>query len=177
MQRFDKDPAHEFTMSHSTDGEALFFPDAEAVIFRMMRHQTMLFRFTPFNSSPQETSFNLRGLGSVIKPLEKACDWDPDREFRGQEKQAKEAAATELELIKERTTRLLDQTLPENRRLLAPNDLGHMGTPNVRLAVPALIQALADSNDHVKMVALDACAIQRVVCVNGSRTASPTVDQ
>jgi len=98
------------------------------VIFRMMRHQTMLLRFTPFNSSPQETSFNLRGLAAVIKPLEAACDWDPDQEARDEEKQgkeakegrqAKEAATAELEVIKERTTRLLDRSLPESRRLTA----------------------------------------------------------
>jgi HEAT repeats/Type VI secretion system VasI, EvfG, VC_A0118 len=154
--RYDKNEAQDFSMGHSTDGEALFFGNAKDAILQMLAHQSMLFRFTPFNSSPQETSFNLRGLRAVIKHLETACDWDPDQEARDAEKQAKDAEALEPELIKERTARLLDQSLPENRRLLAANDLGHMGTPNVRLAVPALIQALSDPNDHVRMVAAEA---------------------
>jgi type VI secretion system protein VasI len=163
--RFDKEPAKEFKLGHSTDGEALFFQDAEAVIFRMMRHETMLFRFTPFNSSPQETSFNLRGLRAVIKPLETACDWDPDQEARAEEKEAKEAKdgrkarevpPAELELIKERTTRLLDQRLPESRRLTAAHDLGRMRTPNVRLVLPSLVQALSDPSDAIKMAAVEA---------------------
>jgi hypothetical protein len=60
--RFDKDEAQVAYMSRSTDGEALFFKDAKNVIVQMLAHQLFLFGFTPFNSNPQETSFNLRGL-------------------------------------------------------------------------------------------------------------------
>lgn len=78
--RFDKEPAQQLRTSKSTNGEALFFGDAKKMITTMARHQTLLFRFTPFNSVPQETSFSLYGLSAVLKPLQEACGWDPEKE-------------------------------------------------------------------------------------------------
>lgn len=80
LVRFDKEPAEELHTGKSTDGEALFFHDAKKMIVTMAAHERMLFRFTPFNSSPQETAFTLRGLGAVLKPLQEACGWDPEKE-------------------------------------------------------------------------------------------------
>jgi hypothetical protein len=154
--RFDKEQAQDFNLGHSTDGDALFFEDAKGIISQMLAHQSMLFRFTPFNSGPQETSFNVRGLGTVIKPLQKACDWDPEKEAQEEAKKTTAAAALELQVIQERMTRLLDKTLPEHRRLMAANDLGLMATPNIKLAVPALVQALADPSNAMKMAAAEA---------------------
>jgi type VI secretion system protein VasI len=71
--RFDKDRAETMVMNESTDGEALFFRNPAAIIDTMTRHNEMVFGFTPFNASPVETTFDLRGLGEAIKPLRDAC--------------------------------------------------------------------------------------------------------
>jgi type VI secretion system protein VasI len=75
LLRFDKEPAKSYNASHSTDGEAVFLPGAVGLIRTMAKHERMLFRFTPFNSPPQETTFDLRGLNAALSPLKKACGW------------------------------------------------------------------------------------------------------
>lgn len=73
--RFDKDKATKVQMTKSTDGEALFFEPSVGFIKSMLDHSTLLFEFTPFNSSPAMTSFDLRGLAEAIKPLRETCGW------------------------------------------------------------------------------------------------------
>lgn len=72
--RYDKDEAFDVKMDQSTDGEALFFPEPYGTIAAMLGHETMQIRFTPFNESPQETSFDLRGLEEHTPALAKACE-------------------------------------------------------------------------------------------------------
>ena len=71
--RFDSQEASSLIAKHSTDGEALFFQDSQTIIDQMLQYEMMVFGFTPFNSNPVETSFNLRGLNEAIKPLQEAC--------------------------------------------------------------------------------------------------------
>jgi type VI secretion system protein VasI len=71
--RLDANPALTIKMSHSTDGNALFFPEPEKMVSTLNGRETMLFEFTPFNAPPDETSFNLRGISEAIKPLRDAC--------------------------------------------------------------------------------------------------------
>jgi len=73
--RFDKDPAIWIVMAESTDGKGLFFRDSVSTIRDMLEHEQMIFSFTPFNASPVETTFDLRGLDLVITPLQDACGW------------------------------------------------------------------------------------------------------
>lgn len=73
--RFGEDPAGTLQLSKSTDGEALFFPEPVNLMKGMLSYDTMLFRFTPFNSSPVMTRFDLRGLRDAITPLREACHW------------------------------------------------------------------------------------------------------
>jgi len=73
--RFDKDSATTEKLGHSTDGKALFFQSPKSIINAMLAHDTLLFGFTPFNASPVETSFDLRGLKGVIGQLKQACQW------------------------------------------------------------------------------------------------------
>ena len=73
--RLDKDPAKSYRTNQSTDGESLFLPGSTAFIRTLAKHEKMLFRFTPFNSDPQETTFDLRGLEKALAPLKKACGW------------------------------------------------------------------------------------------------------
>jgi hypothetical protein len=77
LVRFDKEPPLQWTAGRSTDNEALFLEYPKEAIWKMMGHHSMLFRFTPFNSSPQETSFTLTGLAAAVEPLLAACGWDP----------------------------------------------------------------------------------------------------
>jgi type VI secretion system protein VasI len=73
--RFDKEPAINVWAGKSTDGEALFLPSTIDRIRKMSKSESMLFRFTPYHSSPQETEFDLRGLSFVLPYLQEACGW------------------------------------------------------------------------------------------------------
>lgn len=73
--RYDRSDALQIWMNESTDNKALFFPNPISEIKRMMNHQTMLFQFSPFNSSPTMTTFNIGGLSEAIEPLREACHW------------------------------------------------------------------------------------------------------
>jgi type VI secretion system protein VasI len=72
--RFDKDKATSEVMDESTDHNALFFKRPTNIIAMMFEHQTLLFQFTPFNSSPVITTFNLTGAKQAVHSLEVACD-------------------------------------------------------------------------------------------------------
>jgi len=71
--RFNSGQAEQIITSHSTEGEAVFFPNAQYMISRMLQSETMVFGFTPFNAPPVETSFDVHGLNEAIKPLQEAC--------------------------------------------------------------------------------------------------------
>jgi hypothetical protein len=71
--RFDSQEAASLISDHSTDGKGLFFHDPQTIIDQMLQHEKMVFGFTPFNSNPVETSFDLRGLNEAIKPLQDSC--------------------------------------------------------------------------------------------------------
>ena len=73
--RFDDDRAFQEKFGVSTDGDAVFFPDHVGYAKRMLEHQRLLIQFTPSNSSPQLTTFNLEGLQDHIAPLREACRW------------------------------------------------------------------------------------------------------
>jgi type VI secretion system protein VasI len=73
--RIDKQPAFKLAAGKSTDGEALFLPQATTQIKRFMSGQTLLFQFIPFNSSSQMATFDVRGLAEALKPLRDACKW------------------------------------------------------------------------------------------------------
>jgi hypothetical protein len=71
--RFDKDAAITKNADQSTDHTTLFFPDPEPTIASMLKHEQMIFGFTPFNSSPVEMTFDLRGLSELIGQVNEAC--------------------------------------------------------------------------------------------------------
>jgi len=71
--RYDKDPAFQTKMGHSTSGDALFFNNSNEVLVEMVKHKTMVFGFTPFSASPVQTSFDLIQLREKIQPLLNAC--------------------------------------------------------------------------------------------------------
>jgi type VI secretion system protein VasI len=71
--RFDKESAKTDIASKSTDNLALFLDGPQTYIAAMLKHDEMVFGFTPFNGSPAETTFDLRGLSEAIKPLREVC--------------------------------------------------------------------------------------------------------
>lgn len=72
--RMDDGAAETLNTMRSTDDEALFFENATQLISRLESAERLLFQFTPFNASPTETSFDLRGLSEVLPQLRAACD-------------------------------------------------------------------------------------------------------
>jgi len=71
--RFDSDTAQSVNADKSTDGEALFLPNPQQYITTLLKHDRMMFGFTPFNESPKDMIFDLRGLSEAVKPLNDAC--------------------------------------------------------------------------------------------------------
>tara|TARA_Y100000031_G_C8162415_1_gene357680 strand:- start:600 stop:1100 length:501 start_codon:yes stop_codon:yes gene_type:complete len=71
--RYDKEPAFQTKMGHSTSGDALFFKKPNEVLLEMVKHKTMVFGFTPFNASPVQTSFDLTEIRENIQPLINSC--------------------------------------------------------------------------------------------------------
>lgn len=78
--RFDKDVATPWKTDKSSAGDVVIFQEPKRLIMRLLQHETVLLQFTPFNSTPQLTSFTLRGLSAAIDPLYAACGWSPKSE-------------------------------------------------------------------------------------------------
>lgn len=72
--RFDQGEAVTMTANESTKGDALFFQNPVEMIELMLQSKEMVFEFTPFNANPAVTTFDLRGLESVITPLKQSCE-------------------------------------------------------------------------------------------------------
>lgn len=73
--RFDQAKAISSRFSKSTDGEALFAPNAISLIREMLTDQTMIFEFSPYNSGRATASFQISGIETKIGELRKACQW------------------------------------------------------------------------------------------------------
>lgn len=72
--RLDKKPATSVTADAATSNDALFLGGA-AMAKRFLGHTTLVFRFTPYNSPPQDATFDLTGIGEAVKPVKEACGW------------------------------------------------------------------------------------------------------
>jgi hypothetical protein len=75
--RLDSMPAFSQEWAKSTDGEALFAPNPIALAKGLAHTSTLLYEFTPFNSSPQQTTFELKGIANHLSKVSGACDWKP----------------------------------------------------------------------------------------------------
>jgi type VI secretion system protein VasI len=73
--RIDDGPTVSYSMSESTDGEALFVPQPIGKLKQWEGKQKLTFEFTPFNSSPQTTTFAIAGMKNALAPLRAACKW------------------------------------------------------------------------------------------------------
>lgn len=76
--RIDDKKADKLRMLSSTDNKALgLWSGGSAIPFakRLIAGSKVVFRVTPFNQSPVEVTFDLKGLDEAIKPLQQACNW------------------------------------------------------------------------------------------------------
>lgn len=72
---FDDEPASVERWPDSVEHDALFAPDADAFLRRLMRARTLTFGFSPHNATPAEVRFNVSGLDALIQPAAKQCGW------------------------------------------------------------------------------------------------------
>jgi type VI secretion system protein VasI len=70
----DREP-YTYDWRVSTTHDALFAPDAIRISKRMAKADTMRFRFTPYEYSPQVATFDVHGLDPALVELREACDW------------------------------------------------------------------------------------------------------
>jgi len=73
--RFDEEKKFSERWSESNSSDALFAPNPIKLIKKIAESQTMLFRFVPFNASPQIIRFDIRGFDKHIGLVRRTCDW------------------------------------------------------------------------------------------------------
>ena len=73
--RFDDDAAFTVRAGESTDGESLFLPSPISIIKQMPEHDHLLFQFTPFDSDPGYSIFDLAGALGNVEELRATCGW------------------------------------------------------------------------------------------------------
>lgn len=71
--RYGNDPPVSVTMSESTTGEAMFFPNGRATVRNLLAVDRLVVGFTPFNANPVEAVFDLTGIETAIRPLFDEC--------------------------------------------------------------------------------------------------------
>ncbi len=76
--RIDDLPAKTRGFSASSNNKALGLWSGGAsipFIKRLLGHDKLIMRFTPYSESPETVTFNIAGLNEKIKPLREACNW------------------------------------------------------------------------------------------------------
>lgn len=71
--RFDGGALSTETLSVSTDNTALFFGRPASFITEAQKHTSLAFEFTPYQSGPQETTFDLTGLNTALEAMVGSC--------------------------------------------------------------------------------------------------------
>jgi len=71
--RFGKEKAATIRMDRSTEGDALFWPDAEANIAKLLEVDRLAVQFSPKGFEPVILEFDLRGLAQAHPQLAEAC--------------------------------------------------------------------------------------------------------
>ena len=73
--RFDSDEAYSLRAGEATNGKTLFLPSPISLIRQMTEKSQLLFAFTPYNSDPGYTTFDLAGVSLHIEELREKCNW------------------------------------------------------------------------------------------------------
>jgi hypothetical protein len=74
--RLDQKPPTRQSWGQSTNNESLFAPSAIQLAKQLATAETLIFEFTPFNSSPARAEFNVSGLNEHLKEVAQACGWN-----------------------------------------------------------------------------------------------------
>ncbi|OKP25634.1 type VI secretion system-associated protein TagO [Serratia liquefaciens] len=76
LTRADAQKAVSRTWQISTDNKATFY-NGQTISFikELMKSKKMFVQITPYGESPVQTTFDLSGLSTAIKPLREACKW------------------------------------------------------------------------------------------------------
>jgi hypothetical protein len=75
--RFDDQPEVVERWPDSAEHDALFAPDGEAFVHRLLRARSLQFSYTPHNASPVVAAFAVAGLDELSKPIARQCRWKP----------------------------------------------------------------------------------------------------
>lgn len=73
--RIDSSVAYSQVWSKSTDGEALFAKSPISLARRLARSWRLTYQFTPYNSNPAVSTFDLAGLSEQLPRVARACGW------------------------------------------------------------------------------------------------------
>jgi len=92
--RLDSRPAFSQYWSKSTDGDALFAPSPVTLAKQLAASKRLTYEFTPFNSNPATTTFDLSGLDLLIDKVADPCGWGAETEA-AQASASRAAAAAE----------------------------------------------------------------------------------
>jgi len=77
LTRIGSAPPDTFEWTVSTNREGTFFPgDDIAFIRRLLDANRLVARMTPYQESPITAVFDLRGIRSVVRPLQQTCGWE-----------------------------------------------------------------------------------------------------
>jgi Type VI secretion system VasI, EvfG, VC_A0118 len=74
--------------SKSTDGQALFAPDAINFARDLAKSHTFLFEFTPFEKRDRTVNFDVSGLDSMLLKVSDMCGWDAVDKIRAKARAA-----------------------------------------------------------------------------------------
>ncbi|WP_439090421.1 type VI secretion system-associated protein TagO [Serratia bockelmannii] len=76
LTRIDSQKAVNRTWQISTDNKATFYSGQTiSFIKELMKSKKMFVQITPYGENPAQTTFDLSGLSTAIKPLREACKW------------------------------------------------------------------------------------------------------
>ncbi len=76
LTRIDAQKAVNRSWQISTDNKATFYSGQSiSFIKELMKSKKMFVQITPYGESPVQTTFDLSGLSTAIKPLREACKW------------------------------------------------------------------------------------------------------
>ena len=71
--RFDKESAENFSVTASSSRDAYFFQRPAAMVDKFTEHRSLFVQFTPFNSNPTSSTFDIAGLTGHLESLRKSC--------------------------------------------------------------------------------------------------------
>lgn len=74
--KFDQSAPLRETWGKSTDGKAVFAPDAITFARKLANAKTLLFEFTPYLEGTRTVRFDVTNLGAKLKKVSDTCNWE-----------------------------------------------------------------------------------------------------